>query len=291
MSDGQHAGDRFEPRLGRSSRVTVLDEEPRGTEVSVTSRQSPPVPERSLDGVADLNRSTAAVRRGPLLAVCGLCGGAGASTIAYLTALATARRGPGAVLVADTSSPGGSIASLAGVESPRSLTELAAHVAAGLPTGQLVGSTRDGLRVLATGPRLTPTCEGETLGLLLDQARERYALTVIDCGTLATEANRIALTRASHVAWVLPATTRAISLAHSVLAAIDAYAGGELVLARPDAHQPKAPMTQLKRVAQDRRATLILVPDLPDLATAGAATAIEIAQVPLQAILGALSRP
>ena len=84
MSDGEHARDRFEPRLGR--RVTVLDEEPRATEVSVTSRQSPPVPERSPDGPADPNRSKAAVRRGPLLAVCGLCGGAGASTFAYLIA-------------------------------------------------------------------------------------------------------------------------------------------------------------------------------------------------------------
>ena len=105
MSDGEHARDRFEPRLGRSSRVTVLDEEPRATEVSVTSRQSPPVPERSPDGAADPNRSTAAVRRGPLLAVCGLCGGAGASTIAYLTALAAAQQRTGAVLLADTGGP------------------------------------------------------------------------------------------------------------------------------------------------------------------------------------------
>ena len=196
------------------------------------------------------------------------------------------------MLVADTGGPDGAIAAYAGVESTRSLPELAEHVAAGLPAGPLVARTGDGLRVLATGPRFAPACDSEALGLLLDQARDRYALSVIDCGTLAREASQIALTRASHVAWVLPATAGAISRAQSVLAAIDSYAlGGELVLARPDAHQRKAPMTQLKRVAQERRATLILVPDLPDLATAGAATAIEVAQVPLQAILGALSRP
>ena len=292
MSDGEHARDRFEPRLGRSSRVTVLDEEPRATEVSVTSRQSPPVPERSPDGAADPNRSTAAVRRGPLLAVCGLCGGAGASTIAYLTALAAARSGRGAVLLADTGGLSGGISHYAGVQAPRSLTEVAEYVQGGLPVGQLVATTGDGLRVLATAPTLTSPCSRDGVALLLDHARERYALTVIDCGTLAHEASQIALTRATQIAWVLPATASAISRAQSVLAAIDAYRlGGELVLARPDARQPKATMTQLKRVAQERRATLILVPDLPDLATAGAGPAIEIAQVPLQAILGALSRP
>ncbi len=236
--------------------------------------------------------TTTTTARGPLLAVCGLCGGAGTSTLAYLIALAVARASPRPVLVADTSSPGGTIAHLAGVESPRSLPELAEQVTAGLPTGQLVAATGDGLRVLGTRPRLAPACDGEAVGLLLDQARERYALTVIDCGTLAHQASQVALTRASHVAWVLPATASAISRAQSVLAATDSYAvGGELVLARPHPHQRKAAMGELKRLAQERRATLILVPDLPDLATARAATAIEIAQIPLQAILGALSCP
>ena len=103
------------------------------------------------------------MRRGPLLAVCGLCGGAGASTIAYLTALAAARRGTGAVLVADTGGPTGGISHYAGVQAPRSLTELAEHVHAD-SVRQPVATTRDGLRVLATEPRLTHTCEGEALG-------------------------------------------------------------------------------------------------------------------------------
>ncbi|MGA2014856.1 MAG: hypothetical protein ABSH51_30610 [Solirubrobacteraceae bacterium] len=261
----------------RTSRLTVITEDPSADTTTVTA--TGPV-------------TTATTCRGPLLAVCGLCGGAGTSTLAYLIALAVARSSARPVLVADTSSPGGTIASLAGVESPRSLTELADHIAAGLPTGQPIASTRDGLRVLATGPRLAPACDGEALGRLLDQARERYALTVIDCGTLAHQASQAALTRASHVLWVIPATVSAISLAQSVLSAIDSdRLGRQLVLARPHAHQPKAAMTELKRVAHDRQATLILLPDLPDLATAAASSAIEIAQVALQAILGALSRP
>ena len=72
-------------------------ERSRATAMSVISRQ-PPVPPGSSNGATTMRSSPASARRGPLLAVCGLCGGAGASTLAYLTALAAARRDDGAVL-------------------------------------------------------------------------------------------------------------------------------------------------------------------------------------------------
>lgn len=275
-----HAARNHRPAPQRHAmRLTVMpDEPPTDSAATLDTRKG--------------SRPQAATSRGLLLAVCGLCGGAGTSTLAYLIALTAARSGNGLVLVADTGGPSGAISCYAGVQAPRSLPELAEHITAGLPTGQLVATTGDGLRVLATGPRFSPACAREALGLLLDQARERYALTVIDCGALASEASQVVLTRASHVGWVLPATPSAISRAQPVLAAIDSdRLGRELVLARPDSHQRKATMTQLKRVAQGRRATLILVPDLPDVSTAHPARASTTAQVPLQAILGALSRP
>ena len=83
--------------------------------------------------------------RGPLLAVCGLCGGAGASTLAYLVALAKARERSGSVLVGDTGGPGGGLACYAGVEAPRSLAEVARDAAAGLRVGQLVATTEAGV--------------------------------------------------------------------------------------------------------------------------------------------------
>ena len=58
------------------------------------------------------------------------------------------------MLVADTGGPSGGLSCYAGVTAPRSLAEAAEHVAAGLPTGQLVATTDDGLRVLATEPRV-----------------------------------------------------------------------------------------------------------------------------------------
>lgn len=230
------------------------------------------------------------VTRGPLLAVCGLCGGAGASTLAYLVALAQARRRSDAVLVADTAGPGGGISCYAGVEAPRSLVEAAAQVVAGLPAGQLV-TTIAGLRVLATGPRFTPDCARDGIALLLDHARERYALTVIDCGTLAREADQVALAKASHVAWVLPASSSGVRRARPVLEAINPYLlGRELIVARHDAAEPKAPLRELRRLAEHRHAPLVLLPSVPDLATGNSSEALEIAQVPLQAIQGVLAR-
>ena len=230
-------------------------------------------------------------RRGSLLAVCGLCDGAGTGALAYLVALYAARSGHGHVLVADTGGPSGEIACYTGVQAPRSLVELAEHVSAGLPAGQLVATTREGLRVLATGPRFAPGCARDAVGLLLDHARDRYPLTVIDCGTLAREADQIALQKASHVAWVLPATAGAMRRARPVLDTIDPHPdAGELLAARHDPRERKPPVRELRRLAEQRQATLILLPTLPDLAAGNPGEALEIAQVPLQAIHGALSR-
>ena len=258
--------------------------------MSVISRQ-PPVPPGSSNGATTMLSSPASVRRGPLLAVCGLCGGAGASTLAYLTALAAARRGDRAVLVADTGGPTAGISHYAGVQAPRSLTEAAEHVHAGLPTGQLIARTADGLRVLATAPTLTQTCSREGVELLLEHARERYTLTVIDCGTLAREADQIALASATHVAWVLPATAGAAIRGRQLLDAIAPHQSGrEILVARHEPRDRRRALRELRDLARHRRALLILLPSVPELATGNADAALETAQVPLQAILGALGR-
>ena len=224
--------------------------------------------------------------------MCGLCGGAGTSTLAYLVALAAARSHPGPVLVGDTGGPNGGISCYAGVGAPRSLPEVAEHVTAGLPVAQLVATASDGVDVLATGPRFTPLCAREGVELLLEHARERYELTVIDCGTLAGEADQIALASASHVAWVLPATVGGVLRAGRVLDAIEPPPPGrELIVARHDQRERKTTVRELKRLARQRRAALVLVPTLPDLASTDADAVLEAGQVALQAIRGALSRP
>lgn len=265
-------------------------ERQRATAMGVISRE-PPVPSESSSGARMMRPSRAAARRGPLLAVCGLCGGAGASTLAYLTALAQARRGTGAVLVADTGGPTAGISHYAGVQAPRSLAEAAEHVHASLPTGQLIATTSDGLRVSATGPTLSGTCSREGVEVLLEHARERYTLTVIDCGTLARDADQIALAAATHVAWVLPASNGAVNRGRQLLDAIAPHGSGtELVVARHDPRERRRTLRELRDLARDRHAPLILLPSVPELAGGDAAAALETAQVPLEAILGAVRR-
>jgi Flp pilus assembly CpaE family ATPase len=228
---------------------------------------------------------------GPLLAVCGLRGGAGASTLAYVVALSAARTFAGPVLVCDTGPATSGLAACAGVSAPRSLVEIAEQLAAGLPPGPLHVSAQDGVRVLASGPRFEPSCPAPAVQRLLQDARAAHALTVVDCGTLARQAEQIALAAASHVAWVLPATPSGVRCAERVLQAINpCLPGRELILARGDKSEGKTALRELKRIAAHRHAPLMLIPHLPDPRDGAANAALEIAQVPLQAILGELGR-
>ena len=279
MSVSGHADDRRpDPPRRRSSRVTIIDDEHSGVSNDPSDNDRAPA-------------ISASPRPGPLLAVCGLCGGAGASTLAYLTALAAARREQGDVLLADTGSPGGGISHYTGVETPRSLSEVAELLAAGLPVGQLLATTSERVRVLATGPRLATDCAREGVELLLDHARRRYTLTVVDCGTLARQADQIALANASHVAWILPATAGAVDRGRKTLDALAPYPSGrEMLIARHEPSDRRSAVRELRDLARERRAPLILMPSLPEPATVNTPAALEAFQVPLQAILGELAR-
>ena len=147
-----------------------------------------------------------------------------------------------------------------------------------------------GVRVLASGPEFTPIRACGQLAQLLRDAREAHRLTVIDCGTLARDADRIALAAATHVAWVLPATENGISRGRRVLEAAPAVAARPLIVGRRDVSQSKAALRELRRIASARPASLVLVPHLPELESRTLDRAVETAQVPLQAILGALMR-
>jgi Flp pilus assembly CpaE family ATPase len=223
--------------------------------------------------------------------VCGCCGGAGASTLAYLVALAAARSRAKPVLVADTGGTGGGLAYYAGVDAPHSLAEIAESLAAGLAPGRPFATASDGLRVLATGPRFTAGCRREGVELVLDDARVAHSLTVVDCGTLTREADQIALANASHIAWVLPATRSGVRRARRMLEAINPETSGrDVVVARRDERDTKAALADLKQIASTRHAPLILVPNLPDLDRGNVDHALATAQVSLQAIHGLLER-
>ena len=230
-------------------------------------------------------------RRGPLLAICGLSGGAGTTTLAYLVALAAARDRAEPVLVADTGGPTGGLAELAGVQAPRSLLELACHLAAALPPRDgLYIPGPAGLGVLASGPEFSTTCPREQLRRLLADARDAHGLTVIDCGTLARDVDQAVAAAATHIAWVMPATTHAASRAPRVLAAAPTGSAREILVARAEVRQAKAPVRELRQIATERQAPLVLVPHLAGLEDGRLDQAVQTAQVPLHAILGALTR-
>jgi len=201
-------------------------------------------------------------RVAPLLAVVGVCGGAGASTLSYLIARQAVTRQHGHVLVCDTGGPTGGLALRAGVESVRSLAETSEHIARKIPlAGGLyaidpgVGSECE-LRVIATGPRLASPGNPRGLRTLLRMARSdgAHSLTVVDCGTLQRAADRLALRHASHVAWVLPATDDGVRRAERLLACIRPTERGELVVARHIPRTTRGSLRRLRALAETRRA-------------------------------------
>ena len=249
-----------------------------------------PVPEHAFNR-ANGSSTVAPVRLGPLLAVCGLAGGVGVTTLSYLIALAAARQWTDPVLVADMGGPSGGLAACADLEVERSLSVLAQQMAAGVPLGGGIYATgRDGLRVLATGPAFSSDPADDQVSLLIAHAREAHALTVIDCGTLARAAEQAAATAATHVAWVLTATAHGVGRGLRVLEAAPPMAGKELIVARNDVRQPRASLRQLRAFAGERRAPLILVPQLSGLEAGRIDICVNEAQVSVQAILGALAR-
>jgi Flp pilus assembly CpaE family ATPase len=226
---------------------------------------------------------------GPLLLVAGLCGGAGASTLAYLIAATAALQSTRPVLVCDTGGPTAGLALYAGVRSPRTLCAASETLAAGQPlTGGLYTPTPGGLRVIAGDPQFTVPGDREGLRRILTDARAAHALTVVDAGTLARPADQTALALATHIAWVLPATPGAVGRARRVLQRVAQPARTQLIIAR--AQQTRPPVGALQDIAEDRRAPLILLPHLQSAEQGLGAVAIEEAALSLQAIGGVLRR-
>jgi hypothetical protein len=225
---------------------------------------------------------------GPLLQVVGLCGGAGATTLAYLTAVTAARQSSTPVLVCDTGGPTGGLSAYVGVQSPRTLADISERVAEGRGAGgELFTEAEHGLRVIAGAPQFTVAGDPEGIRRVLGDARAVHGLTVIDGGTLSRQAEHAAMSMATHVAWILPASDSAVSRACRTLSRIAPLGRPEFVIARADGGKP--PMRALRDLADDRRAPLILMPRLA-IAERNPGDAIGDGALTLQAIGGLLRR-
>jgi Flp pilus assembly CpaE family ATPase len=221
-----------------------------------------------------------------------MCGGAGATTLAYLAGVAAAIESTGPVLLADLGGPSAGIAAYARVQSGQSFTSIADRLARGQPPQASPAVTGEyGLQVLATGPELDQPVPDSSAAELLGQAAAAHALTVLDCGQLTRGVERVGLETATHVVWVLPATTVGVRRASALLATMGKYAPSrEIVVARHDRADGRPPITALAALADARHAPLVLVPHLDDLVEASTDVVLEQAAVTLQALGGVLHR-
>lgn len=226
---------------------------------------------------------------GPLLLLVGLCGGAGVSTLACLTAATAAAQSEAPVLVCDTGGPTGGLAVYTGVKSARTLADAAERLSASEPlSGGLFALGEHDLRVIAGDPQFTVAGEKQAVRRVLSDARRAHALTVVDGGTLARACDQAAMGMATHVAWMLPASESAVTRARRVLSRVAPLSSPELIVARW--HSPGAPMQALRALAEERSAPLVLMPRVRDLTDSPALAVASEAALTLQAIGGLLRR-
>jgi Flp pilus assembly CpaE family ATPase len=228
---------------------------------------------------------------GPLLTVAGLCGGAGASVLAYLIAATAAVNSRAAVLVADTGGPTAGLAAYSAASSRQTLAGLSERLAAdeAIPAA-FWGHTEDGLRVLAGDPQFSVPGDEDAIRWVLDDARAAHALTVVDGGTLARTAEQVALSLATHIAWVLPATGSGVERARRVFSRVTPLTRPEILVARADPAAGKPPVGELADLADERRAPLVLMPYLGDATGRPAREMAGDAALAIQAIGGLLHR-
>jgi hypothetical protein len=199
---------------------------------------------------------------GPLIAVCGLAGGAGTSTLALALArqAAAASQAPVLLTEADPLRPG--LATLAGRTAPHPLLELARRLADDIAPPQTFVELESGLRLVASRPRQCVAPAPDAVRVLLDQARAAHGLVIVDCGTSWTAASPI-LTAATHALWSMPANTVGIARARAVLDSDVMPPPGrsiEVLVAIAHSLQPRVSVRALRRLAAERCERLVLIP-------------------------------
>ena len=226
---------------------------------------------------------------GPVVAICGLCGGAGASTLAYTLAAAAAERSTQPVFACETSGVTGGLALYARTQPRLSLSEAANQLAAGISPDELVVSSPEGVRVLGSAAKLTDRCNTNGAARILDEAQAAAGLVVLDCGIASQDIDRQALSAASHVLWVIPATASGVARGARALEQLgESVDGPHALVARLDRNEDTVAVSRLAELAARWSAEVILFPHVRDIAEALVEEAIDEAQVALEAIAAVL---
>lgn len=199
---------------------------------------------------------------GPLVAVCGLVGGAGTSTLALALARQSATASTAPVLVTEADAARAGLAVLTGQAAPHPLLELAQCVADDSAPAQTFVELDAGLRLVAARPRRCQTPETGAVRALLDEARAAHGLVVVDCGTSWTAARAI-LDAATHTLWSMPASAAGLARARAILDSDLLPPAGrtaEVLVATAHSPRPDVSVRALRRLAVKRCERLILIP-------------------------------
>jgi hypothetical protein len=208
---------------------------------------------------------------GPLVAVCGLVGGSGATSVAAALAQRAARESRAPVLLAELDSHAGGLTALFHQASALGLSELASQLATSKVPRQPFLALGPRLRLLAREPHPDPNPEPEAMSGLLKLAREAHGLVVLDCGTAWSTAAAAVLASATHVVWTLPTNTVALTRAGAVWSGPLAPKPGrwrEALVASALVRRPGVAVRDIRRLAAGRCERIALVPFHPSVRAA-----------------------
>jgi hypothetical protein len=199
---------------------------------------------------------------GPIVAVCGLVGGSGASTLAFCLARQAARESQAPVLLTEPDARRAGLAVLADRSTPLCLSRLAQRVAEGRAPAEPFVEIEHGLRLVASAPRRGADAEPGHVSALIREARAAHGLVVVDCGTSWITARSV-LDAATHILWTVTASRDAVARARLLLASDALPPPGrarELLVALASDRRPTASVRALRRLAAQRCERLVLAP-------------------------------
>lgn len=199
---------------------------------------------------------------GPLVAVCGLVGGAGTSTLALLLARHAAAASTAPALLTEADPRRAGLAGLTGHTTTCSLADLARHVAAHEPPGSAFAEVEPGLRLVAAAPRRSAPVEVDAIRGLLAEARAAHGLVIVDCATNWTHDSPI-LAAATHILWSTAATRARLAQADALLRSNVVPPAGrcvEVLVATAHTARPDVRVRTLRQLARDRCERLVLIP-------------------------------
>lgn len=223
-----------------------------------------------------------------LVAVCGIGGGTGASTLAFLSAMYAQRFLSAPLLLCDAGGPTASMAVLAEKQSQLSLPQAAAAIGADSLAVPLFVPLTAKVRLIAREPDFDDALDFDGLRRLLRDACAAHPLTIVDCGTLQRPIERAVAEQASSILWTVQGSSLGAARARATLRSLPLGADQEVLAVGAGEKRSSAVERELMNAADLRGAAVAFVPDIPQVSEVGMNTALEACQVPLEAIRGRL---